>query len=111
MEHPLDKLQEPLRRAGEAFGRAANALGVFTVSITDWANACLDAWYTMVGLPLAEHMQKKREQIKALLAASPRVRHLAQHHRKYRTRKKNINRALREYKRKEEDRDHVQATF
>ena len=36
----------------------------------------------------------------ALVGASPRVRHLALHGRKYRTRKKNLHRALREYERR-----------
>lgn len=48
----------------------------------------------------------KAAEVKAALKeAPPRVRHLAEHSKKYRTRKKSINRALREYRRRHRKRD------
>lgn len=50
-------------------------------------------------------LSKAAEVKAALNEAPPRVRHLAEHGKKYRTRKKNINRALRDYRRRHRKRD------
>ena len=56
------------------------------------------------GMDIAQ-LLKAAEVQAALNEAPPRVRHLAEHGKKYRTRKKNINRALREYQRRSRNRD------
>lgn len=82
---------------GEACKQAAETLGKVLRAVTD----CV--------VTIA-----RREDIAQLLKATlkeapPRVRHLALHHKKYRTRKKNINRALRGYKRRSPKSDRPRA--
>jgi hypothetical protein len=94
MNQQLDKIREPVRRAGEALRRACQDLGAFICAMADFAAAVLS-----LGLLEAAKVQA------ALNEAPPRVRHLATHGKKYRTRKKNINRALREYQRRYPEND------
>lgn len=91
MSTPLEKIQEPLQRAGEALGNVSRDLGEFVRAMVDFVAA------VTAGLP---DVLKNLEVQAALLEAPPKVRHLALHGKKYRTRKKNINRALREYRRR-----------
>lgn len=80
-------------RAGEALGRAAKGIADFVRAMVELAAAVIPAGYLSVAKSAAE--------IKvALNEAQPRVRHLALYGKKGRTRKKNINRALREYRRR-----------
>ena len=76
-------LGESCKQAAEALGRAFRA-----------AANCMVAMAR--GVDIAQILKAAKVQA-ALNEAPPRVRHLAQHGKKYRTRKKNINRALREY--------------
>ena len=85
---PDDRLSESLRRAGAALAGLTPYLSDFIRAMVDFAAAAFPS------------LSKAAEMQAALNAAPPRVRHLAQHGKKYRTRKKNINRALREYKRR-----------
>lgn len=78
---------------GEACEQAAKALGKAVL-----AAACVVAAIVR-GVDVAK-LQKAAKMQAALNEASPRVRHLADHGKKYRTQKKNINRALRDYERK-----------
>lgn len=78
---------------GEACKRAAESLGKMVRAAAD----CVAAIARGMDIPA---LLKALEVQKALNEAPPRVRHLAQHGKKYRTRKKNINRALREYRRR-----------
>ena len=88
MSQTLDRVSEPLQRAGAALGRLSKCLGEFIQAMAEFAAAALPV--------LTEAAQVQA----ALNEAPPRVRHLAQHSKKNRTRKKNINRALREYQRR-----------
>ena len=83
---------------GEACKRAAEALGRAVRAAADCAAAIAR------GVDIAQLLKAVRVQ-EALKEAPPRVRHLAQHSKKHRTRKKNINRALREYQRRTRKRD------
>ena len=93
---PMEKLNELLQRAAEALNRVGSDLGDFIRAMVDFVAAAYS-----VGLleeaKIAEEMVSQMEN--ALKEAPPRVRHLAQHSKKYRTRKKNIDRALRLYSR------------
>lgn len=82
-----DKIQEPLLRASVALGRACAAVADFICAMAQFVAEVLPL------LPDAMELQA------ALNEAPPRVRHLAAHGKKRRTRKKNIRRALREHKR------------
>lgn len=90
---PLDNLQESMQRAGEAFARAAEALG-------DFCRAYVDAVSAIANGPDFSQLRKIVNTQAALKEAPPRVRHLAKNSKKLRTQKKNINRALREYQRR-----------
>lgn len=79
-------LGEALKQAGEVFGRVIRAYADAIAAILHGVN--------FAGLLKAAKMQN------ALKEAPPRVRHLAKHGKKYRTRKKNINRALRDYEKR-----------
>lgn len=63
------------------------------------AAGCITAWWEQNG-GLGVMLHKALEMKAALNEAPPRVRHLAEHGKKYRTRKKNINRALKGYERR-----------
>lgn len=78
-------LGEACKQAAEAMGKAARA-----------AVNCVVATVREVDIAQLFKAAKVQE---ALKEAPPRVRHLAKHG-KHRTRKKNTNRALREYKRR-----------
>lgn len=83
---------------GEALKLAANTLGNLLRAAAGCAAAILRG-VDIAQLPKAAKVQE------ALKEAPPRVRHLALHSKKNRTRKKNINRALREYQRRSRKRD------
>ena len=91
MAQQLDRISDPLQRAAEALGRTARALGDFIRAMVE---------YTASICP-PELLKVAREQ-QALKEAPPRIRHLAYHSKQLRTRKKNINRALREYQRRQQ---------
>lgn len=78
---------------GEACKQTADTLGKFVRAAVD----CVVAMAR--GMDIAQFLKAAGVQA-ALKEAPPRVRHLAQHSKKHRTRKKNINRALREYRRR-----------
>lgn len=88
MNRPLDKIQEPLQRAGEALGRTCQGLADFIRAMVEFAAVVLTP----------DAIEAAKTQV-AIAQAPPKVRHLAKHG-KHRTRKKNTNRALREYKRR-----------
>lgn len=89
----LDRIIEALLGAGES-------LGAFCGHFTNFVRAAVE--FAVLALPcLTEDAEVKA----ALNEAPPRVRHLAEHGKKYRTRKKNINRALRDYRRRHRKRD------
>lgn len=88
MNQPLDRISEPLQKAGEALRRTAKGLADFIRAMVEFAAAVLP------------NLTEAAEVQAALKEAPPRVHHLAQHSKKHRTRKKNINRALREYRRR-----------
>lgn len=89
---PLEHISEPMQRAGEALGRAAKHLGDF---FREFASGV-----SIVCANYAKLLKYVNDQQEALKEAPQRVRHLAEHGKKYRTQKKNINRALREYRRR-----------
>lgn len=89
MIQQLDRIKDPLQRAGEALGRTGKALADFIRAMVDYVAAICPP--ELLEAAKAQH---------ALNEAPPRVRHLALHSKKHRTRKKNINRALREYHRR-----------
>ena len=81
---------------GEAITDLGEALGKAVQAVQDAAN-CIAAWFRCVDLA---QLLKTVEEQQALKEAPPKVRQLALHGKKRRTRKKNINRALREYQKK-----------
>ena len=83
---------------GEACRQTTEALGKFSRAAVD----CMVA--IARGVDIAQLLKAAKVQA-ALNEAPPRVRHLAEHGKKYRTRKKNINRALRDYERRRQKRD------
>ena len=86
MSQQLDRISEPLQRASEALCRAVSC-------VADFIRAMID-YVTMIMPPET----LKAAQVRAALKdAPPRIRHLAEHSKKRRTRKKNTNRAAREY--------------
>lgn len=80
---------------GEACKKMAVTLGAIVRAAADYAATTL----SNVG---ALYSKATRVQA-ALKEAPPRVRHLAEHSKKYRTAKKNTNRALREYRRRHKE--------
>lgn len=92
MNSQLTPNNEPLQRAGEAIGRLARDLCYFFRAIVEYAASIY---------PL-EQIKTTAETQNAIKEAPSKVRHLALHSKKFRTRKKNINRALCEYRRKGE---------
>ena len=82
----ITELGEACKQVVEALGKAIQA-----------AANCIAAWFQ--GVDLAQ-LLKTVEAQQALKEAPPKVRHLALHGKKRRTRKKNINRALREYQKR-----------
>lgn len=89
----LDNLQELLQRMGESLRDAAKSLGASCRAYADAVAAILH------GVNFTQLLKTAKVQA-ALKEAPPKVRHLAKHGKKYRTRKKNINRALRDYEKK-----------
>lgn len=83
---------------GEAYKQAAEALGKAVRAAADCVVAIAR------GVDIAQLLKAAKVQ-EALKEAPLRVRHLAEHSKKHRTRKKNINRALREYQRRSRKRD------
>lgn len=81
-----DTVIKAWRRVGEAVADMMSALGDVVRSLTDAFVTFLDS------APLREAL--------AVEAAPPRVRHLARHGKKHRVRKKNKNRAIREYRKR-----------
>lgn len=91
------KISPDVAKAFTAFGEAcrqtAGALGKLFRAAVDCVVAIAR------GMDIAQLLKAAKVQ-EALKEAPPRVRHLAQHSKKHRTRKKNINRALREHQRR-----------
>lgn len=88
-----DRVSGAMQRLGEACAQAVDAM-------VDIWQACMDHYIQPFFHILGRYLQNGVETQAALMVAPPRVRHLALHSKKRRTRKKNINRALREYRRK-----------
>lgn len=82
--------------AGDAATRDGKALIDATVSISGFVAAMAE-----IAAVIIRNLPAEIEKRTALSQAPPKVRHLAEHGKKRRTRKKNINRALREYRRKD----------
>ena len=80
----------------KTFECAEKRIKELTEAITAVGEACEQVTYAMIQVlkPICNFISE------AIKAAPPRVRHLALYGKKPRTRKKNINRALREYQRK-----------
>jgi hypothetical protein len=101
MKQKLDRIQAPMYRVGEAAEELGRCLGNLCSALSDFIHSFVE--FVKVVLPpeiLAEAVKDPRIPA-AIAGASPRVRHLALHGKKRRTRKKNLKRALREYQRKE----------
>lgn len=92
------EVSEAFTKMGEACKKTAEAL----VDLLRAAVGCVVA--IARGVDIAQLLKTAKVQA-ALNEAPPRVRHLATHGKKYRTRKKNVNRALREYRRRSRKRD------
>jgi hypothetical protein len=89
------KTRKAFTALGEACKQAAMALGVVVRAAADCAAIILSN---------AGALYSKAAKVQAALKeAPPRVRHLAEHSKKYRTAKKNTNRALREYRRRHKE--------
>lgn len=86
-----DRVSGDMQRLGEACAQAVDAM-------VDLWQACMDHYITPLCHCFTQYFQSAVELQAALNASPPRVRHLALHSKKRRTRKKNINRALREYR-------------
>lgn len=89
----LAEAGDAARRAGEAMGQVANGICGFVRAMAQFIEETFPIFLQTVAACGAEYKA-------ALNEAPPRVRHLALHSKKHRTRKKNINRALREYRRR-----------
>jgi hypothetical protein len=86
---------------GESLSRAAKALADFCRAVADVVS---DIVISEAFRELLEAAAKQTAKEKVALAEAPlRVRRLALYGKKYRTRKKNINRALREKAKREAD--------
>lgn len=93
----INPVVEAFTALGEACKQFANAMDVILRAAAEYA-------VTMYQQATAQ-LSKAAEVKAALNEAPPRVRHLAKHGKKYRARKKNINRALRDYQRRHRKRD------
>ena len=82
----------------EGFAALGRALGQAGETVGRLLRAFVDCWVATTSC-LSQQLSKAVKVQAALKEAPPRVRHLAKHGKKYRTRKKNINRALRDYER------------
>lgn len=83
----------------KAFTALSEACKQTTEALAKVVRAAADCVVAMTrGVDIAQLLKAAKVQA-ALNEAPRRVRHLAQHGKKYRTRKKNINRALRDYER------------
>lgn len=92
MTYPTNnEIRELMKDVGECIGRAAKALGDFCREFAAGVSALAPTFKW-----LSECVNTKI----ALDEAPPRVRHLAYHGKKYRTQKKNINRALKDRRRR-----------
>lgn len=91
--HLSTDAQQALKELGKACAPFSEALGRLTRAIMD-ALAAILSYVNRDPKPTAEEIPA------ALNMAPPRVRHLAEHGKKYRTRKKNMHRAMRAYKRR-----------
>lgn len=80
------------RRAGEALGQAVRGIAGFVRAMAQSVEETFPIFLQTVAAYGEEYKA-------ALNEAPPRVRHLALHSKKKRVRNKNINRALREYRR------------
>ena len=89
MDPRLDRVAEALRGVGEASVHMAEALGGFCRAYIDYVSEIYDL--------IDPDMLREAAEIES---ASPKVRHLAKYGKKARTRKKNTNRAWREYQRR-----------
>ena len=89
----MNQKSNPWVALGEACGQVAAALVCF-------ARAAMDCLIAIASDPDVAQLLKVAEAHAALNEAPTRVRHLALHGKKHRTRKKNLNRALREYQRR-----------
>lgn len=85
LSNAMRRLGEAARDAAESLGRCCRAFG--------------DAVCAIFGSLDFAYLLKAARVRAALEKAPPRVRHLANNHKKRRVRKKNIHRALREYER------------
>lgn len=92
------KIDPAVAEAFTAFGAACKQTADALFKLTRAAVDCVVAIYR--GIDIAQLLKAAKVQA-ALKEAPPRVRHLAQHGKKHRTRKKNINRALREHQRRQ----------
>ena len=85
----MDELQEALERFGESARITAQGIGGMLVAFADaWS-----AYFTSTIVPAWNLLANAASDTAALNAAPPRVRHLALHGKKRKTRKKNLNRA------------------
>lgn len=85
--------QQAFKDLGAAAVRCAEAIGKLVLAAVDAAGAIVSC------VNFTQHLLAAEAEA-ALNTAPPRVRHLAVHGKKYRTRKKNMHRALRNYKRR-----------
>ena len=91
-ERIISEAVDPASRASEALRRTVDGIVDFVRAMVELMAAVIPDGYISVA--------KRAAEIKvALNEAPPRVRHLAIHSKKKRVRNKNINRALREYRR------------
>lgn len=90
-----ESISEAMQRIGEAAVAAAKALSACARLFREAAEECATKYSGDVDAFIKDLQLKA-----ALHTAPPRVKHLAQHSKKRRTRKKNANRALREYQRR-----------
>lgn len=84
----------------KAFAALGEACKLFTELLGGIVRAATDCVVAIARGADTAQLLKAAKVETALKEATPRVRHLALHGKKYRTRKKNINRALREYQRR-----------
>lgn len=81
---------------GISIREMGRAMSTFAQSIGDYISEILDDVISVV----RENLLQDKAEKDAIKASSTRVRHLATHGKKRRTRKKNINRAMREYQKR-----------
>lgn len=90
-----NNLQDALTSAGEAAARAARAFGDMLCALSK----AVAIYSNNVTTPMLWLILKEGDRASAILdQAPPRVRHLALHGKKRRTRKKNLNRARKLYR-------------